>query len=47
MMVGHWNQHFTHVPIPVAIADRKRLDPHGEIWQRVLEATGQPVSMKD
>lgn len=47
MMVGHWNQQFTHVPIPVAVADRKRLDPHGEIWQRVLEATGQPVSMRD
>jgi 6-phosphofructokinase 1 len=43
MMVGHWNQHFTHVPIPLAVADRKQLDPHGETWSRVLEATGQPA----
>lgn len=45
MMVGHWNRHFTHVPIPLAVAGRKRLDPDGEIWQRVLEATGQPAAM--
>jgi 6-phosphofructokinase 1 len=45
MLVEYWNQHFTHVPMELAIAHRKRLDPHGEVWQRVLEATGQPASM--
>jgi len=45
MVVGYWNQHFTHVPIAVAVANRKQLDPGGEIWQRVLESTGQPASM--
>ena len=45
MVVGFWNQHFTHVPIPLAVASRKRLDPCGEIWQSVLEATGQPTCM--
>jgi 6-phosphofructokinase 1 len=45
MVIGFWNQSFTHVPIPLAVAERKRLDPYGEVWQRVLEATGQPFSM--
>jgi 6-phosphofructokinase 1 len=41
MLVGTWNQRFTHVPIPLAVARRKQLDPDGEAWQRVLEMTGQ------
>lgn len=45
MLVGFWNQRFTHVPIPLAVATRRQLDPKGDIWQRVLEATGQPSSM--
>ena len=44
MMVGFWNQHFTHVPLRV-ITRRKQLEPTGEIWQRVLETTGQPASL--
>lgn len=42
MMVGHWNQHFTHVPLRAVIDRTRRLDPEGELWQRVLHATGQP-----
>jgi 6-phosphofructokinase 1 len=45
MVVGYWNQVFTHIPIALAVASRKQLDPQGEMWQRVLEATGQPTSM--
>ena len=45
MVVGYWNQRFTHIPISVAVARRKQLDPEGDVWQRVLEATGQPASM--
>ena len=45
MVVGYWNQNFTHLPIPLAVARRKQLDPQGEVWQRVLEATGQPATM--
>lgn len=44
LMVGFWNQHFTHVPLKL-INQRKSLEPSGEIWQRVLETTGQPASM--
>jgi 6-phosphofructokinase 1 len=45
MVVGYWNQYFTHLPIALAVTRRKQLDPDGEVWHRVLEATGQPASM--
>jgi 6-phosphofructokinase 1 len=41
VVIGVWNQHFTHVPIPLAVAARRQLDPRSELWQRVLESTGQ------
>ncbi|MGE0821463.1 MAG: ATP-dependent 6-phosphofructokinase [Candidatus Binatia bacterium] len=46
MVVGYWNQYFTHVPTPVAVAQRKQLDPTGAVWQSVLQATGQPAVMR-
>jgi 6-phosphofructokinase 1 len=45
MLVEYWNQHFIHVPMKLAVAHRKQLDPNGEVWQCVLEATGQPATM--
>jgi 6-phosphofructokinase 1 len=45
MLVGSWNQRFTHVPIPLAIAKRRQLDPGSEVWKSVLETTGQAASM--
>ncbi len=45
MMVGYWNQHFTHVPIKMATEKRKQIDPRSELWQQVLGATGQPRGM--
>lgn len=45
LMVGYWNQHFTHVPLQLITGKRRYLDPHGELWQRVLAATGQPSRM--
>ncbi len=47
MIVGFWNQRFTHVPIPLAVSVRRQLDPNGDTWERVLETTGQPRSMQD
>ena len=44
VMIGFWNHAFTHVPLPLVARGRKRLDPKGEEWQRVLDATGQPSS---
>jgi 6-phosphofructokinase 1 len=45
MMVGFWNNAFTHVPLPLIAQGRKQLSAYGEIWQRVLDATGQPPAM--
>lgn len=41
-VVGHWNNEFTLLPIPIAVAKRKKIDINGELWWNVLEATGQP-----
>ncbi|MEZ5965907.1 MAG: ATP-dependent 6-phosphofructokinase [Planctomycetota bacterium] len=41
MVVGYWNQRFTHVPIARAVEKRKQIDPNGALWRAVLEATGQ------
>ena len=45
MIVGRWNNEFTHVPIKLAISQRKVLSPEDSLWFNVLESTGQPVSM--
>jgi len=47
MVIGLWNNLFTHVPMATIITDRKQLDPTGAEWLGVLEATGQPASMKN
>jgi 6-phosphofructokinase 1 len=45
MVVGNWKQQFTHVPIPLAVSERKRIDPKGWLWSSVLATTGQPRNM--
>ncbi|PIE59416.1 MAG: diphosphate--fructose-6-phosphate 1-phosphotransferase [Desulfobulbus propionicus] len=45
-LIGHWNNRFTHVPIPLASSKRKKVDPQGELWTSVIAATGQPVDMR-
>jgi 6-phosphofructokinase 1 len=42
MVVGRWHGRFVHVPIKLATASRNQVDPHGDLWLSVLEATGQP-----
>jgi 6-phosphofructokinase 1 len=46
MLVGHWHQQFTHVPIRMAVSKRKQIDPHGRLWSDVLSSTGQPKDLK-
>jgi 6-phosphofructokinase 1 len=43
MIVGHWNGHFTHVPIALAIRERRKIDPFGQLWQSVLGVTRQEL----
>jgi 6-phosphofructokinase 1 len=46
IIIGSWNQRFTHVPIPPAVSQRKKIDPKGWIWSSVLSSTGQPRDMR-
>ena len=45
MVVGFWNHQFTHVPISLAVSERKKIDPDGWLWSSVLASTGQPRDM--
>jgi 6-phosphofructokinase 1 len=46
-VVGFWNNQFTLMPIQTVVAKRKKIDVESELWWNVLEATGQPISMKN
>jgi len=41
VLIGYWNNQFVHVPMDASAGKRKRVDPDGNLWQSVLEATGQ------
>jgi 6-phosphofructokinase 1 len=43
MLVGVWNSRFTHLPIPLVVTGRKKINLEGELWASVLVSTGQPV----
>jgi 6-phosphofructokinase 1 len=46
MVVSFWNHRFTHVPISLAVAERKKIDPGGLLWNSVLASTGQPHDLR-
>jgi 6-phosphofructokinase 1 len=46
MVVGFWMGTFTHVPIPLAVSKRKKVDPDGWVWSSVLTSTGQPKDLR-
>ena len=39
IVIGHWNDRFTHVPIVLATRKRKKIDLHGAIWNGVKSIT--------
>jgi 6-phosphofructokinase 1 len=45
MLVGRWHDTFVHIPLILVTGARRRVDPEGDIWRSVLEATGQPAQM--
>ncbi len=45
MLVSNWRREFAHVPIPLAVSERKQIDPQGRLWSNVLASTGQPLDM--
>jgi len=46
MVVGLYKNEYVHLPIRT-VTTRKKVNPKGNVWMRVLEATGQPPSMKN
>ncbi len=41
VVIGRWHRIFTHVPLALATWERRKIDPEGDLWRSVLEATGQ------
>jgi 6-phosphofructokinase 1 len=41
-VVVRWRRRFVHIPMPLITSHRNRVDPDGDLWMSVLEATGQP-----
>jgi 6-phosphofructokinase 1 len=41
LIIGHWNNHFVHIPMHLSVGKRKQVNPQGKIWTTVLESTGQ------
>jgi 6-phosphofructokinase 1 len=46
ILVALMKEEYVLLPLSAA-ASRRKIDPHGDFWLRVLEATGQPPSMKN
>ena len=46
-VVVRWRRRFVHIPMPLITSHRNRVDPDGDLWMSVLEATGQPSSFSD
>jgi 6-phosphofructokinase 1 len=42
LVIGLWNGTFTHIPIALAVAEKKQIEPEGPLWTSVLAATRQP-----
>ncbi|MDR0307702.1 MAG: ATP-dependent 6-phosphofructokinase [Chitinispirillales bacterium] len=47
MLVSHVNDFYVHIPTELAISERNRIKPSESLWRNVIEATGQPASMKN
>ena len=45
--IGQYNNMFIHVPIGMTTSERKHICVDSLFWHSVIEATGQPVSMKN
>ena len=43
VLIGYWYDVLIHVPIMLAIGEKKRMSPESELWRAALAATGQPV----
>lgn len=44
MVIGRRNNHYVHLPMTLVAQGRKQVDPCGDLWLAVLDATGQPAA---
>ena len=42
LLIGYWHGRMTHVPLRALGNEKQKINPDGELWQTVLETTGQP-----
>jgi len=47
MLVNILHNQFVHIPIEVAVSRRNQVNPDGDLWRDVVEATGQPPLMRN
>jgi 6-phosphofructokinase 1 len=45
MVVARWHQSYVHLPMSLVTRGRRKVDPTGDLWRSVVEATGQPARM--
>jgi len=45
LIIGQWNNNYTHVPIELAISKKKFINANSRFWFSVIDATGQPEKM--
>ena len=46
-VVVRWRRRFVHIPMPLITSHRNRVEPDGDLWMSVLEATNQPETLVD
>jgi 6-phosphofructokinase 1 len=46
LLVALMKDEYVHLPLSATVS-RRKIDPHGDIWLRVLESTGQPAQMSN
>jgi 6-phosphofructokinase 1 len=45
VLIGYIYNYFVHVPIALAVANKKYLNPEGDLWMAVVASTGQPENL--
>ncbi len=46
IVIGLWHGVYVHVPISLTVKSKKCVSPESTLWRHLLEATGQPDSIK-
>ncbi len=47
LLISLIHNHFVHLPIQMAVSRKNTIDPEGSLWRDVIDATGQPLLMKN